>query len=299
MKQKNILVYFSIILTMLFWSMSYIWIKIVYQYYNPISTVFLRLAIAAPIQFIFVKGMKKLQKIQKLDIKYLVMISVFQPFLYFLCESYSLKYVSPTTAAVIISTIPLFVPVASYFFLKERLSPLNIFGLLVSFTGILLVILKDDYSLSASPLGLVLLFMAVGAGVGYTTSVKKMTLKYTPLTIVTYQNIFGSFWFLPLFLFFDLQPFLEAKPSYRAIFSLLMLALLASASAFILFAFAIRELGASRSSAFSNTIPIFTAILSWWYLKEILNLRTIIGIIVVITGLFISQIRKLKYKRKD
>lgn len=294
MKQGKLILYISVLLAMIFWSMSYIWIKVIYQYYNPITTVFLRLSIAAPVLFIVVKGIKKLQKIRIKDFKYLVLISLLQPFLYFLCESYSLKFVSATIAAVITSTIPLFVPIVAYFLLKERLSRLNIIGLLVSFLGILLVIIKDDFSLSASLLGIVLLFFAVAAGVGYTTSVKKMTLKYNPMTIVTYQNIMGVFWFLPLFLLVDVRPFLQARPSFYAIASLVMLALLASALAFILFTYAIKVLGASRSSMFTNCVPVFTAFMAWLFLKEELTLRMIVGIAVVITGLLMSQVKRRK-----
>ena len=101
MKKKQVLVYISVLLSMLFWGMSYIWMKVVYQFYNPITTVFLRLLIAAPVQFLVVIGLKKLQKIRKEDFPYLIMISLLQPFLYFLCESYGIKFVSPTIAAVI------------------------------------------------------------------------------------------------------------------------------------------------------------------------------------------------------
>jgi drug/metabolite transporter (DMT)-like permease len=292
MNRKPILVYISVLLSMMFWGMSYIWIKVVYQFYNPITTVFLRLLIAAPVQLIVVIGLKKLQKIQKKDVRYLIMISLFQPFLYFLCESYGVKFVSPTIAAVITSTIPLFVPIASYFLLKEKISWLNTMGLVVSFIGILMVIIKNDFSLAASPLGLLFLFLAVGAGVGYTTSVRKMTLKYNPLTIVTYQNIMGVFCFLPLFLLVDIGSFLQARPSLEAVASVVMLALLASSLAFILFAYGVRELGATRTSVFGNCVPVFTALMAWLLLKEEISLRMILGIAVVITGLLISQVRK-------
>ena len=292
MNKKRVLVYISVLLSMLFWGMSYIWMKVVYQFYNPITTVFLRLLIAAPVQFIFFSWLKKLQKIMKEDFSYLIMISLFQPFFYFLCESYGIKFVSPTIAAVVTSTIPLFVPIATYFLLKEKISWLNTLGLVVSFIGILLVIIKDDFSLAASPLGLLFLFLAVGAGVGYTTSVRKMTLKYSPVTIVTYQNILGVFWFLPLFLLVDVQSFLQARPSLNALASLVMLALLASALAFTLFAYGVRELGAARTSVFGNCIPVFTAVMSWLLLKEEITLRMILGITLVITGLLMSQVRK-------
>jgi len=292
MNKKRVLVYISVLLSMLFWGMSYIWMKVVYQFYNPITTVFLRLLIAAPVQFIFFSWLKKLQKTRKEDFPYLIMLSLFQPFLYFLCESYGIKFVSPTIAAVVTSTIPLFVPIATFFLLKEKISWLNTLGLVVSFLGILLVIIKDDFSLAASPLGLLFLFLAVGAGVGYTTSVRKMTLKYSPVTIVTYQNILGVFWFLPLFLLVDVRSFLQARPSFNALASLAMLALLASALAFTLFAYGVRELGAARTSVFGNCIPVFTAVLSWLLLKEEISLRMILGITLVITGLLMSQVKK-------
>jgi drug/metabolite transporter (DMT)-like permease len=292
MNRKRVLVYISVLLSMLFWGMSYIWIKVVFQFYNPITTVFLRLMIAAPVQFILFSWLKKLQKIRKEDFPYLIMISLFQPFLYFLFESYGVKYVSPTIAAVITSTIPLFVPIATYFLLREKISRLNTLGLVISFSGILLVIIKEDFSLAASPLGLLFLFLAVGAGVGYTASVRKMTLKYSPVTIVTYQNILGVFWFLPLFLLVDVRSFLQARPSFNALASLVMLALLASALAFTLFAYGVRELGAARTSVFGNCIPVFTAVLSFLLLKEEITLRMILGIALVITGLLMSQLKK-------
>ena len=114
------------------------------------------------------------------------------------------------------------------------------------------------------------------------------------MTIVTYQNILGVFWFLPLFLLVDIRPFLQARPSLNAVASLVLLALLASALAFILFAHAIKELGASRSSVFTNSIPVFTAFLAWLFLKEEVTLRMIVGIAVVITGLLISQVKSRK-----
>jgi len=78
---------------------------------------------------------------------------------------------------------------------------------------------------------------------------------------------------------------LQARPSFNALASLVMLALLASALAFTLFAYGVRELGAARTSVFGNCIPVFTAVLSWLLLKEEINLRMILGIALVITGL--------------
>lgn len=284
--------YVSISLTMLFWSMSYIWIKIVYQCFNPTATVFLRLLMAAPLTYFLARLMKRLQPVEKKDKKYLVFLSLLQPFLFYLTESYGLKFVSPTVGAVIITTIPLFTPLAAYYFLKERLSPLNIVGLLVSFIGVLLVVLKGDFTLAASPLGLLLFALAVASGVAYTTSLKRVSGKYHALTIVTYQNFFGLLWFFPLFLLTDLGHTLNSEPTLNVLVSLGLLALLPSTLGFILFAYSVKELGASRASMFGNMLPAFTALFAWLVLDELITLRMIIGISIVILGLFAAQMKK-------
>jgi len=45
---------------------------------------------------------------------------------------------------------------------------------------------------------------------------------------------------------------------------------------------------------FINLIPVLTAIFTWWFRDDIISRQKTIGIIIVITGLFISQIRKIK-----
>ena len=61
--------------------------------------------------------------------------------------------------------------------------------------------------------------------------------------------------------------------------------------AFIFFTFAMKNLGITKANIFTNTIPVVTAILAWIYLGEELNFTKIIGIGVVIGGLFLSQFR--------
>jgi drug/metabolite transporter (DMT)-like permease len=294
MKRTKLPVYILLSLAMCFWGMSYIWINIVYRCYKPVTTVFLRLVIATSLMLVFSWVSKKLQRIEKGDFHYFLMLSVVQPFLYFLCESYGLQYVSPTVAVVIISTIPLFTPFAASYFFKEKLSWLNIIGMIMAFAGVLTVIIKEDFSLSGSPLGFVLLFLAVMSGVTYTIMLKKISLKYNPLTVVTYQNLLGIIGFLPLFLVLDLGHFLKAVPTQAVLISLGLLILLPTLLSNIMYTYSVKELGASRSSMFSNTMPVFTAIFAWLLLGEAPTVRVMVGIFVVITGLFISQMKMNK-----
>ncbi|MCU0287010.1 MAG: DMT family transporter [Acidobacteria bacterium] len=292
MKLKQVMVYPGVVLTMIFWGLSYVWLKVVYRFIGPITTTFLRMAATAFLLTIIVHITGKKQAIRKEDWKFVILLTFFHPFLYFLFESFGLKYVSPTIAAVIVTTIPLFIPIAAFYFFQERLSRMNITGMAISFLGVLLVIMTPDLSFSASPLGIFLLLLAVLSGVAYTTSLRKLTTVYNAFTLVMYQNIFGIFWFGPLFLIFDLKQFLMVPITMDWIVPLILLIIFASMLAFIFYTTAVKELGAAKAGIFGISIPAFTALFSWLFSAEQLSLQQISGVLIVMSGLLISQLRK-------
>ncbi|MGQ1908722.1 DMT family transporter [Marinifilum sp. RC60d5] len=294
MNKQSILVYGSIILAMLFWSFSFVWVKIVYLVYNPITTVFLRLIISTALLFIIGKSIGRIQKINKCDRVQLVLLAFFEPFLYFMGESFGLKLVSSTLGAVIISTIPLFSPIAAYFFHKEKISPKIVLGILVSIIGVGVIIFNKQLNLIASPVGIALLFLAVGSAVAYSTVLKNLASKYNPLTLISYQNLVGIIFFLPPFLIFDLQYFISAQPTTEVWLAIIQLAVFASSLAFIFFTYGLKYLGINKSNIFINAIPVFTAIFAFFVLNETLSFQKMMGISIVIGGLFLSQ-AKLKF----
>ena len=75
----------------------------------------------------------------------------------------------------------------------------------------------------------------------------------------------------------------------KSLLSVGYLAVLASVTAFILFCYTVRKIGVTRANVFNNVRPVFTAILMWMIFGEILPIWKIIGIIIIIIGLFISQ----------
>lgn len=279
---------------MLFWSFSFVWVKIVYLVYNPITTVFLRLIISTALLFIIGKSIGRIQKINKSDRVQLVLLAFFEPFLYFMGESFGLKLVSSTLGAVIISTIPLFSPIAAYFFHKEKISPKIVLGILVSIIGVGVIIFNKQLNLIASPVGIALLFLAVGSAVAYSTVLKNLASKYNPLTLISYQNLVGIIFFLPPFLIFDLQYFISAQPTTEVWLAIIQLAVFASSLAFIFFTYGLKYLGINKSNIFINAIPVFTAIFAFFVLNETLSFQKMMGISIVIGGLFLSQ-AKLKF----
>lgn len=280
---------------MLFWGFSFIWSKIVFEVYNPVTTVLFRLIISAIVLWVLGVLLKKIERIRKEDIKVLILLTFYQPFLYFLGENYGLDQASSTITSVLVSTIPLFSPIASYFFLKEKISYMNIIGIIISIVGVVMVVLKDDYSLAATPRGLLFLALAVVSAIAYSVMVVKLGGKYNVYSLITYQNTIGILMFLPLFFVLDWQSFVESEINMRVAGSLAALSIFASTLAFMLFTYGIQKIGITKANSFANIIPVFTAFFAWLIIDELLTFLNIIGIVIVVAGLFISQI---KFKTK-
>ncbi len=296
MKNQNLKYYGAALLAMFFWSFSFVWFKIAYKAYEPMTVVLFRLTISAAIMFAFSKAIGKLQPIKKEDIRWMILLSFFEPFMYFMGESFGLKYVSSTVAAVIIATIPLFTPIAAWYFHKEKLSWSNVLGLTISFMGVSLVVLNQSFGLSASPLGIALEFIAVLSTIGYAIILKKLTGGYNGFTIVSYQNFIGLFMFLPFWLIFESSKTLQTPFNSEAFIAIIKLAIFASIIAFILYTYSIRNIGINKSSMFINAIPVFVAILAFFILGDELGTQKIIGITIVIAGLFIAQLKRKNRK---
>ncbi|MEZ5083690.1 MAG: DMT family transporter [Bacteroidales bacterium] len=294
MKTNNFYIYGSVVMSMLFWGMSFVWTAIVLETYPPITIIFLRLLISTAVLFLWLKIFGKFKKIKKEHYKLFLLSALFNPFFYFIGENYGVKLTSPTISAVIIATIPLVVPVFAWIWLKEKLGILNILGLLVSFVGIMIMLLDDNLSFEANPLGVAALIFAVISAVGFAILLKKLSSHYSPMLIIAVQNLLGLFFFLPIFLGFEFSNFLSIKPDVRVITSLLALAILCSSLAYIGFTLATREIGVSRTNIFANLIPVSTAIFSFLIIGEEINSQKILGIAIVILGLFFSQLKKNK-----
>ena len=296
MQKKELSIYSSLVLTMLFWGLTFVFYKIAFESFRPVTVILLRLFISVPFIFISAKVLKKFRHVEKKDLAYVILLALFEPFLYFMGESYGLTYVSPTIAAVIVAIIPLLVPIAAYIAFREKLTLLNIFGLILSFLGVLMVILATNEEWGATIRGVFLMFLSVISAVAVAILIKKLTFKYNGFTITAYQNFFGIFLFLPFFFLWDFKTFLNTSPTLNSLLALTYLGVFGSSITFILFARGIRELGASKANIFANLIPVFAATFSFLVLKEEMPVQKIIGILIVIAGLVLSQIRTLKIK---
>jgi drug/metabolite transporter (DMT)-like permease len=290
MNSRNpLLTYIPVLLAMLFWSYSFIWYKQVFKFYDPITLIVFRLIIAVPFLFILTYALRKMQRINRKHYSWFLLLAFFEPFLYFLGECYGVNQISPTIASILISLIPLLVPIPAWFIFREKFTFVNYLGLLISVVGVVLVILGDSGARPSAISGVLLMLLAVFSAVFHSVFVRKLAEHYNTFTIVTFQNTIGLIYFIPFFYFLGFSNFIHTRHTFEMVLPVVKLAIFASTFAFLFFVYSIQRLGMARTNVFVNLIPVFTAILSYIILKEKFSLLKIAGIAVVIAGLVFSQ----------
>ena len=286
-------------LAMIFWAFSFIWFKIANRVYPPVTIVFIRLVISIILLGSYLVLKKKFETIRREDRKLFLLLAIFEPFLYFLGESFGLTYVSATAGSVVISTIPVVAMIGAWLIFRERLRIINYAGIILSFAGILVFILNKNGAISFSSKGLLLLLLAVFSASGYNLTLSRLVGTYSPVFIVYVQHIIGAILFLPLFIFADLRHFITIPFNFWAFAPILELAVFASCGAFILFAFSVRNMGVTKANVFTNFIPLLTALLSFILIGDKLTLQNMIGMIIVVAGIFMSQINGRREESDD
>lgn len=297
--------YIAVVVAMLIWAGSGIAVKAALESFAPLALVLTRFTVGVVLmlvlglvanKFASADSILRLQKIDKPDIWLFLLGGVFQPFLYYILETYCYDaFASPTIAEAFLSTNPLIAPIFAWLFLRERVTVWNIVGILVSTGGMILLVLAGSANFAiGNRIGIPLAIVTVCTAVGYSIVLKKIPAKYSPLTIVFWAQLVG------LILFYVLAGgkailYPEAEwvrsISGEAIGGVAYLAVLSGMTAFILFCYSVRYLGVTKANVFNNIRPVFTALIMLVLFAEQLPFWKWIGIGIIVFGLFICQKR--------
>ena len=289
---SKMLIYIASTFAITLWGMSYIWTDQLIALGIPVFYfVFVRIFMAGLVLFLFNTAYARIKRIQRQDLGKFFLLAFFEPFIYFICETYGLKETgSPTLSAMIIATIPIFSIGAGIIFFKEKISMMNITGIMLSLVGIVMVAMSKGELGENFIWGVVLLLIAVLSEVGHASITKSLAGNYSSQIIVMYQFLIGSVYLFPLFIWkgigdFDVNTYFTPEVSYPII----CLAILCSSLAFSLWVSTIKNLGVAKASIFSALIPVAAALIAWAIGHEHLNPRQWCGIAISTLGVILSQ----------
>ena len=290
----------SVVFAMFCWAGAGIAVKEALVVFSPLTLIVLRFSLAIVLMLLvglLFRGHEVLglQRVEKRDIPLFVLGGLFQPFLYFIFETYTYQsFASPTIAEAMLSTQPIMAPIFAFIILREKVTRNNVVGILISTVGMLLLLLvgANNFALG-NPWGVLLAIVTVSMSVGYTIILRRIPTRYSSLSIVFYVQLVALVLFYAVWGVFDRQSLQDTIVPLSADLSPVIavgyLAVFASVTAFILFCYTVRQIGVTRANVFNNVRPVFTALLMWVIFDEQLPIWKWVGIIVIVIGLFISQ----------
>lgn len=283
--------YFLLTLASVFWGVSFILTKELFltePHMTVTVLIALRLAIASTVMLPLLAITRKLQRIRRGDLKWFLLLTLCEPFIYHLCETSGVQLVSGSLASVVIATIPLFVPFGVWAAYRRRPNMAVVIGVALSLVGVAVMLIGGE-GLTGNLKGMLFLTGAVAIAVVYTLLLVKVVDHYNPLVITTWQNIIGLAYFLPLVLAFDAGELVQLSFSPRMLGLLLVLGICCSTLAYAFYNHGVHRLGAAEACIFNNTIPIFSLIAAIILGQEGFSWPKLVGMAVVIVGVVISQ----------
>ena len=299
----------ALIVSMIIWSVSGIAIKHALVALPPFTMILMRFIPSVLLMLSIGLISRKhslfcLQRMELKDLPLFLLAGFCQPFLYYMLETYAYDALnSPTIAETLLSTSPLLSPIFAAVILRERITRNNIWGILISTVGVFVLTLvgATDYSIG-SYWGVLLAFMAVSAAVISSVMMRKAPLRYSALSFVFYTQVISLLFFIPVWFWregpsalmaIDWNQIADPASSLTiALWSVSYLTVFASVTAFILFCYALRQIGVTKANAFNNIRPVFTAIWMLLFFGEHLPALKWVGIGLIIFGLFICQKRE-------
>lgn len=283
--------YLVSVLAITLWGISYIWTDRLIHLGIPVFYfVFVRIFLAGLCLLLLNIATRQKLRIHRKDLPKFLLLALFEPFIYFLAESYGIKLTgSPTLSSMVIATIPIFSVAAGFLFFRERLNGVNIAGILLAIGGICLVVMSRGQAGPDFIWGIILLLIAVISEVGHASVTKSLSGNYSSQVIVMYQFLIGSAYLLPLFLTKGLESFEPRYLEFEVWTPIICLAILCSSLAFSLWVNTIKHLGVAKSSIFAALIPVASALSSWALGYEFLTMRQWAGVLISAIGVIMSQ----------
>ncbi|MEN6315463.1 MAG: DMT family transporter [Clostridiaceae bacterium] len=233
------------------------------------------------------------------NIRMLIIVALFQPVLYFICETIGVGSTSASESSIICSLVPVVITLFAVIILKERLSRFQGISIIISALGVIMIILSGNrFENSKATLGYLFLFVAVLSAGIYNVLSRRISNAYTPaeITIVmmwTGAVIFNAIGICNALLYKNLHGYFTVLFNSNTLLDVLYLGVLSSVITFFFQNYALSKIEASKVAVFMNLTPI-TAILAGVFIRgERLYFMQWVGAAAVLIGLWGVNCSKL------
>lgn len=281
----------SMIFLAALWGSDFMFIKIGVYTVPPAIFTSLRFLIAAITLFIFLKLKRISLKIDISSLLFIFLISLIDVYLPQILISTGEKYIASGLTSLILSSSPIFTFIFAHIFLKdEKLNLSKILFVLLGFFGVFIIFYREVIQSDKLILkGLILIILAsIFYGLGVIL-LKKISLKHSVFLSCFYLVLFAFLISIPYFLTTKVN-FSQIKLS--SILSLFYVGTILQSFAYTFFLSSIRKFGASKTSFVGYIVPVFGIIYGVIFLKETININTLLGgALIILSVYFIEKVK--------
>jgi len=283
--------YLLLLLTVLFWSGNFVVGRWIYPEIPPVTLAFWRWTLALVLLLPFtLREVYRQRDVIRQNLKILALLALlsvtnFNIFLYLALNT------SPVAnAALINSSIPIFIVLFSWVGFRRRISLVQGIGIALSLSGLVFIVLKGDLAALRDVRflhgDLWALFAAL-SWAAYTVLMRYYPIALTPFSLLSVIIIIGVVFIFPVYLG-ELAGGARANFTPAAIGGICYLALFPSILAYLFWNRGIRTVGATRTGVFIHLIPVFSIILAMIFLGEPLKTFHLIGAGLIFSGIYLT-----------
>lgn len=278
------------LLTILIWGNTFISTKLLLEDFQPVEILFFRFLVGFAALWVVYPRMLKLRELRQ---EFVFMAAGFLGVcLYYLLENIALTYTLASNVSVILSVAPLFTAVLARLLLKgeeKKLSAKFFLGFLLALVGICMISFHGS-ELALNPAGDILAVLAAAVWAGYSLLTKKIGSFGYPVIAATRRTFFyGLLFMIPALFVFGFQPDISDLAKPANLFNFLYLGLGASALCFVTWNFAVKQIGAIRTSIYIYMVPVITVVSSALILKEPVTALAAAGTVLTLGGSVLSE----------
>jgi len=291
---KKFLGLLSISIVVIFWGVSFISTKMITDVINPVNLGFFRYVLAVLFVGVIVIAKRVDLRVTKADFIVFFLAGLLGIFLYSILESTALTIISAEAASIITGLTPMAMVIGNYLVYKERISLKELVLILLSITGVFLVLVKD--LLTATSLmdivGYLIMLASIVSWTVYSLITKKVSAKYSGIKVTAIQSMIALVLFIPTLFVTDFPDFAAFTPANWA--NLLFLGVICSGVCYYLYIHSVNVLGVIVPNMFLNFIPLITILVNVLFFQASIDLFQIIGGIIITGSMTLMTVDNLK-----
>lgn len=299
---KKPIPYIALIIAHLIWGANFVVAKVTLEEFPPMSLAFLRFAFASLLLAPFFIAETRKIKIDRKDLPKLIAIGIFIITLNITFFFEGLKRTTATDAAVLTLIIPMMSVLLGWWFLKEKVFLVNLFGIAIGLIGALIIVgVPRAFTGNLSPTtmtGNILIILAAMSWVFGAVISKKLLGKYPTLVITAIAFMIGTVtFFIPASVEYIKNPNWTSGVTILGLLGTAFMILLSSISAYFLFEWGLSKTSITVADLFQYIEPFVATALAVLILGESISNSFILGGVLIAIGAYLGTLAKEAHHR--